>query len=201
MDNLGEALDYAVNGCGLEIDLFLDFFAASGIADRFGRGEPKYVSGMSGTELVMEVLDRVHYQIHRPKPIKDYELTEEYWCGWILARLQWEKGYTFKEIIRSINSAMLARMYPTMHEAPEETAVLAMAKKITDRKEAKRLQTLRLARGYSQSRLASASGVNLRTLQQYETGAKDINKASVKTLEALANAIGCRIEDLGEPIV
>ena len=41
-------------------------------------------------------------------------------------------------------------------------------------------------------------GVNLRTLQQYEIRAKDINKAAGAALLALAKALGCRVEDLLE---
>ena len=52
MRNLGEAFDYAVNNCRIEIDDFLDMFIAGGIADQFGSGVSKFVSGMSGTELV-----------------------------------------------------------------------------------------------------------------------------------------------------
>lgn len=50
----------------------------------------------------------------------------------------------------------------------------------------------------TQKRLSEESGVNLRTLQQYETGAKDINKASANTLGALSKVLWCRMEDLME---
>lgn len=40
--------------------------------------------------------------------------------------------------------------------------------------------------------------MNLRTLQQYELKTKDISKASVQTVLALANVFGCRLEDLME---
>ena len=64
--------------------------------------------------------------------------------------------------------------------------------------EAARLQQIRRVRGYSQSDLAKASGVNLRTLQQYESGAKNINRAAASTLRDLANTLGCEAEDLLE---
>ena len=51
--NLGEAFDYAVNACGLDLDEFMDLFIAEGYAETFGKGNPKVVSGLSGTELVM----------------------------------------------------------------------------------------------------------------------------------------------------
>lgn len=40
--------------------------------------------------------------------------------------------------------------------------------------------------------------MNLRTLQQYEIRAKDINKAAGATLLSLSRALGCRVEDLLE---
>lgn len=61
-----------------------------------------------------------------------------------------------------------------------------------------RLQARRKQCGLSQKKLSTESGVNLRTLQQYEVGAKDINKASVTNLLALAKALSCNVEDLIE---
>ena len=61
-----------------------------------------------------------------------------------------------------------------------------------------KLQELRKNIGYSQRELAEKSGVNLRTLQQYELKAKDINKAATTTLFALSKTLGCKIEDLLE---
>ena len=59
---------------------------------------------------------------------------------------------------------------------------------------------LRQSVGYSQRELAEKSGVNLRTLQQYELRAKDINKAATETLLKLSKTIGCKIEDLPENV-
>ena len=61
-----------------------------------------------------------------------------------------------------------------------------------------KLQQQRKRCGYTQKKLAEISGVNLRTLQQYELKAKDIDKASVQTVLALSNALGCEIEDIIE---
>ena len=61
-----------------------------------------------------------------------------------------------------------------------------------------RLQEIRKARGLSQRQLAEASGVNVRVLQHYEQGFKDINKAAAETVKALADALGVRMEDLLE---
>lgn len=60
------------------------------------------------------------------------------------------------------------------------------------------LQQMRRLAGYSQRILAEKSGVSLRMIQQYEQGAKDINKATGTNLLALARALGCKMEDLME---
>ena len=50
--------------------------------------------------------------------------------------------------------------------------------------------------GMSQALLASKSGVNIRTIQSYEQGAKDINKASAETIYLLSKALNCRMEEI-----
>ncbi len=62
-----------------------------------------------------------------------------------------------------------------------------------------RLKKLRLNGGYSQSQLAKKSGISIRTIQQYEQRAKDINKASIETINCLSKALYCNINDLMEP--
>lgn len=60
------------------------------------------------------------------------------------------------------------------------------------------LKTIREQKDLSQGKLAAASGVNVRMIQHYEQGFKDINKAQAITVYKLASALGCRMEDLIE---
>lgn len=62
----------------------------------------------------------------------------------------------------------------------------------------KRLKLYRAKAGLSQSRLAELSGVNVRMIQYYEQGAKDINKAQADTILTLAKVLNCNMEDLLE---
>jgi transcriptional regulator with XRE-family HTH domain len=62
----------------------------------------------------------------------------------------------------------------------------------------KKLQELRKAAGLSQGELAKVSGISARVLQGYEQGQRDINGIGIKRAAALAEALGCRIEDLIE---
>ena len=57
---------------------------------------------------------------------------------------------------------------------------------------------LRKEKGYTQKELAERSGVNLRTLQEYDNRAMDINRATGGTLTALSKVLGCQVEDLLE---
>ena len=60
------------------------------------------------------------------------------------------------------------------------------------------LKRIRNEKNLSQGKLSEISGVNARMIQYYEQGVKDINKAQGLTLQALAIALDCKIEDLLE---
>ena len=64
---------------------------------------------------------------------------------------------------------------------------------------ATKLQSCRKRVGLSQSELAAASGVPVRTIQQYEQRQKNINHARACQVAALARVLCCRVEDLLEP--
>lgn len=59
-----------------------------------------------------------------------------------------------------------------------------------------KLQTIRVAKGYSQSKLAKLSGVGIRAIQNYEQGVVDIRHAPILTLQKLCDALGCSISDI-----
>ena len=198
MRNLGEAIDYSANCCQIDMDSFIEMFIMTGYAEQFEAGNPKYVSGMSGTELVMDVLTKSREEIDFSKPQIEYDYSSEYWCGWILAYYQWYTGRSFKEIQKHITLSDIAKLYPTLHEASEMKFVDVVNHIIAKKSMPTRLQAQRKIMGYSQRELSEKVGVNLRTLQQYETRAKDINKAAAVTLLGLSKALGCRVEDLIE---
>lgn len=198
MSCLGEAMDYAANACKIDMERFLDLFIGTGYAEQFAAGVPKYVSGLSGTELVMDVLNKAGFEIDYPQAQIDYAYSAQYWCGWILAYYQWYTGRSFKDIQKHITMQEIEKLYPTLHEASEEKFVDTVNRMIRKKNLPTRLQTQRKISGYSQPELAEKAGVSLRTLQQYEIRAKNINKAAGATLLALAKALGCQIEDLME---
>ncbi len=198
MKCLGEAMDYAANSCQMDMDRFLELLIGTGYAKQFAAGVPKYVSGMSGTELVMDVLTKSGTAIDYPQASIDYDYSPQYWCGWILAYYQWYTGRSFMEIQKHITMREIEKLYPTLHEASEKKFVDTVNRRIRKKNPPTRLQAQRKISGYSQRELAEKVGVNLRTLQQYEIRAKDINKAAGVTLLSLAKVLGCRVENLLE---
>lgn len=58
------------------------------------------------------------------------------------------------------------------------------------------LTKLREKKGLTRAELAETSGVNLRMIQKYENGEKDLSKAAYVTVYALASALEVNTEDL-----
>ncbi len=92
----------------------------------------------------------------------------------------------------------ILKLYNPLHEASEDKFVDTVNAIIRNKNVPSKLQQQRKKCGYSQKELADKSGVNLRTLQQYELKTKDIGKAAVQNIVALANVLGCQVEDLLE---
>ncbi|HIV17653.1 MAG TPA: helix-turn-helix transcriptional regulator [Candidatus Alectryocaccobium stercorigallinarum] len=198
MRNMGEMMDYAANACYLDQDEFFALFMAGGFDVLFGAGDPKVVSGMSGTELAVSVLEQAGLFIEYPKALQSYKLSAEYWCGWIMAYYQWHTGISFKEIMRAVSFRKVRKLYPVLHEASQEKFVDTLNLILKREQPDTKLRLMRKQRGFSQRELAERSGVNIRAIQQYEQRLRDINKASVMSVAAMASAIGCGIEELLE---
>ncbi|MBO4266722.1 MAG: helix-turn-helix transcriptional regulator [Lachnospiraceae bacterium] len=196
MRNLGEMTEYAHDACDADIDNALRCFVISGYADRFGHGDPRVVAGISGTELYIRIMEKCGVLREWPRALIRYKTDEQYWVGYILAMFQWRTGIPFRSIINVIKTEDLYRMYPALHTASDDRAVDSVVELYQKRAIVSRLQEYRKMLGMTQSSLSKSSGVNLRTLQQYEIGDKDIRKASVDKVLALSNVLHCYPEDI-----
>ena len=196
MENLGEAFDYAVNAQGLTPNQFASLFINSKTSAAFENGNPKYLSGMSGTELTLTVLTQNGLTPKKAAPITNYEKSSEYWTGWILAFYQWHSGKSFKTILKCLPAQEINKMYNPLHEASEQKFAEVADKILAEKSKKSSLQELRKLSGLTQKELSARSGVNLRTLQQYENLSKDINKASGAILLALCKVLDCEVEDI-----
>lgn len=195
MENLAEAMDYSVNCQNIPLNQFMTLFINSRIADFFQEGNPKFLN-LPGIEIVLEVLYRSGIKIHTNKTYAEYDKTSSYWTGWILAYYQWKSGRTFEYIQRFLPAEEICRMYNPLHEAPEQKFTEIADKIIAERDTRSKLQIIRKLSGFTQKELSEKSGVNIRTIQQYENKSKDIAKASGKNLLSLAKTLDCTIEEL-----
>lgn len=198
MRNLGEAFDFVYKVYHIELDDFLSMMINTSVAREFERGNPKYVSGLSGTELALEVLGKTGIALTHLEALTDYDRSPEYWAGWMVAYFQWFTGRTFRSIYEALSMQEVLRLYPTLHEVSEKRAVDGLNRVIRHKALPARLQFRRKSAQMTQWELSQASGVSLRTIQQYEQRSKDINKAAGATLRALAWALDCDIENLLE---
>ncbi|MCD8225675.1 MAG: helix-turn-helix domain-containing protein [Clostridiales bacterium] len=196
-ESLGSALEYAVLVAKLEGQRFFDLFIACGLADEFGRGNVKYLCGMSGIELCREVLSKCGIEPPVKTEMEHIDYPAEYWIGWILAQYQWYNGKTFSAICKRIGYLDLYNLYGILHEADPGKSMDVLGK-IMKASKGTNLAALRKYRRLSQSQLAQASGISIRSIQLYEQKKSDINHAQYNHLNAMAKVLGCRIGDLLE---
>ena len=198
--NLGRMLDFATYDLGYEPSEFFDHFINCGLAERFGKGEFILTAGMSGVELAYRVLELTYNQVEYPKPRYTADRSPEYWAGWALAYYQWETAMPFEEILEYISLDNIIRMYSPYHEMDIRHFCDRMNELYREANPETKLKQFRQRAGLSQSELAEASGVPVRTIQQYEQRQKSINKAQAEYLMMLARALHCNAEDLIEPV-
>ena len=195
-ETLGAMMDYAVWDCKLVADEFFALFVTSGLADCFGRGDPKLVSGMSGVELAWETFFRTRFTDDRPRPRYNLNRSRDYWVGWALAHCQWATSLSFRELTRYVPPSRMAGLYSPYHERDVKALVEKVVSICREGKTDTNLKAARRRRGLSQSELAEAAQVPLRTLQQYEQGQKDILKANVAYAVSLSHVLGCSVEEI-----
>lgn len=195
---LGRMLDFAVYDLNYDITEFFNMFLNSGLAARFEKGDYAVIVGMSGVELAYQVLELTTGNTERIKPTYTVDRSEEYWTGWALAYYQWETALRFEEIVRHVPIAEIVKLYSPYHEMDIRQFCDKMDERYRASKPDTNLKTLRMELGMSQRELAEASGVPLRTIQQYEQRQKNINKAQGEYLIMLAQALCCEVPDLIE---
>ncbi len=198
MSVLGEAFDYAVNDCGMDGMDFVKMFVISPICTRIEHGEPAYLSGKSGIEIVRECVAHAMGKVIDIPAAERFHRTPEYWGGWAIAYYQWFSGRKYSDIFQAIDFEDLLCMYPTLHEADVRKFAEIMDERMRATFPDTNLKRIRTCYGCSQSELAKLSGVSLRSIQMYEQRQKDINRASVSAILSIAKVLGCSVEDLVE---
>lgn len=214
-DLLGRMLDFAAHSMHIDPESMMGLFTASCTASEFERGDIGLITGMSGVELTYKVLDRSGIEYERRSQRLSASLSGEYHSGYAIAFLQWEQNISFEEIISHLSISELPELYQEhktelleklpwdISESDRSDALYALGHKfiaaVSDIYHSSnqshvsnsRLKDIRIKSGLSQSQLAKASGVPLRTIQQYEQRQKSINKARAEYLIMLSSALNC----------
>lgn len=198
MENMGDAFSFVSINYQLDLDVFITNLFFSKILKEIEGANPKYTTGISGVELALIVINKMG--LNPCDQDLDYSKTDivAYWTGSMLAYFQYVTQIPFSTILSLIKMNEISSLYYPLHEASEDKFVDVLLKIIGERKQISRLQARRKAMGLSQSELANYSGVNLRTLQDYEIKRKNINNASISILLKLSNALKCNVTDIIE---
>ncbi len=195
---LGEAFDYAVNTCNISGADFIKLFTVSSISKRMENGEPALLAGKSGIEIASDVVFETTGKQLDKEPQEHLGRSKEYWIGWAVAYYQWFSGRKYSDIFAVLSFDDLQKMYYTLHEADISKFVDIVDENVKDHFKETNLKRIRTAYGYTQAELSKRAEVSLRSIQMYEQRQKDINRASVETINRIAKVLGCTIEDLLE---
>lgn len=195
---LGDMLDFAVNTYDMDIDKFFEMFLVSDVSRQFEIGNPTYVAGKTGCELVKEII-RDSGILMEDYPDEMYlDKSPEYWAGWALAYYQWYYGRTFSKIHRAVSMKEIRRMYEVYHEMDLVHFVERLDELWNICYPETNLKRIRNLSGLSQRELADLSGVSVRQIQLFEQRQRDINQTRAIDILKLSRVLGCKNEDLLE---
>lgn len=122
---LGYCIDVCINALHMSTEETVNLFLDSGMPEYFEEGNPRFVVGRSGKELVMDC----HYALGLPEPnLRGTVLSREaeYWAGWALAYYQWWSNKPFAEILSKIPLGSLIGAYFSLHEVSLQKVVCEM---------------------------------------------------------------------------
>lgn len=194
MSTLGEMCDHAVNRYRMDQDEMFVRFAVSRPGAEFGRGNARYTAGMSGLDLLREVMLETGGEepVYSADTYCSMDRSRQYWAGWAYAYYQWKTGFPFIRLLSAgLSFSRVVGMY-RYHEADlsvfESAADAVFAGNAAGESA---LRRLRAYAGITQKQLSTESGVALRMIQLYEQGQNDIRKAQAETVQALACALHC----------
>lgn len=197
INNLGICMSFACKYLDFQPNEFFKLFSSSNVSIEYAKANPKYIYGMSGIELAYEALIDLGFS---PKDIDDYEIEKDlnYWLGRVIGYMQYINNYSYKYLAEIINLNSLLDHHEELASEGLGYINEYVFTNLVNGDSKSRLQSKRKLVDLSQSQLALKANINVRTLQQYEIKNKNINNASVKSVMKLAEAIGCKIDDILE---
>lgn len=193
---MGDMLDFAVNTCQMNIDEYFGLFTVSDVSVQFQNGNPTYVAGKTGCELVKEIIIDAGLQPITYEDQMYLDKTPEYWTGWALAYYQWYTCRPFMKIHKVISLEKIIIMYDVYHEMDIMHFVNTMNEWWDNYYKDTNLKRIRKIAGLSQRQLAELSGVPVRQIQLFEQRQRNINHTKAIDVVKLSRVLGCKSEDL-----
>ena len=193
---MGDMLDFAVNTCDMDVDRYFVMFLVPDISVQFQNGNPTYIAGKTGCEIVKEVIEESGIQ---PVNVEDemyLDKSPEYWTGWALAYYQWFTCRPFMKINAAVPIHRIVQMYDVYHEMDITHFVDTMNELWDQYYKETNLKRIRKISGLSQKELAELSGVPLRQIQLFEQRQRDINHTRAIDVVKMSRVLGCKVEDL-----
>lgn len=156
--------------------------------------------GASAIVLVLDVNEgaSIDTLLMNEKRLSKQDVGRLKWEAELACRYQWETGLPFPAVYRALTEERLRELHADYAELLPGEVVQKISVQETQEDNATKLARMRRERGLSQMGLAEASGVSLRSIQQYEQRKKDISHAQARSVLALAKALGCTMEELLE---
>ncbi len=158
-------------------------------ADTTGAGTTGEAQAGAGT---MGAAGEIDSKTNKPRDRR----AKFWWAGDVIAYYQYYRNVSFRYIFSFVSITEILRMFTVYHEM---NITQFMDRMDTLAKQApSRLAQMRKKRQLSQSELAKASGVPVKTIQAYEQKRKDINRAEAVTVLKLADTLSCTTRDILE---
>lgn len=127
MRNLGVMAHFCINEYGLSPEKFSTLFAHSHVAEQISMGNPRFLSGLSGKELADMLIASSAEIIPSSASSDTYQISPEYWAGWVMAYYQWYTAKSFNQMYADGQTyEKVLMMYYPMHEADLAKVVEAM---------------------------------------------------------------------------
>ena len=195
-ETLGLLFDLCAEGWQMDGDGISALFLASGIARQFEVLNAKFTCGMTARELGERMLLSCGAAVPERGEPPCAGASVDAWLGEVLVRYQTSRGIPYERLFEAISYDELRAVYYGHEDCSFEEVALCIDGLIERHGRVNRLRDRRTAAGLTQQQLAVRSGVSVRAIQQYEQGAKDVNKAAAVTVLRLSRALGCMVEDL-----
>lgn len=110
--NIAWAFEYGVLGLGFSLETFVQKWLSFKYIDSIEKGDPHFISGMSGIELSWLVAGLENQEVVDI----GFSPSENYWTGFVASLYQWSRNVTYKEIFSQVTAKDFLYMYPTFHE-------------------------------------------------------------------------------------